>query len=231
MPLREEHAVQPHASGGVAVGGGLRGDADQLVAGGGLGRLLVGVVPVDEIPGRPGGAGAGRAVEIKHALDLELAVGPARHIVCGHAEDRADQSAAARDDRVGRGQGQGLARLHVVLHFVPPSSKRRRHYAPAFFCIPRQSIALAPKSRRALISTPSTSNPWRVSMYTPSWPSRYAYSIVSIWSGEANRYQAVVLLASSRGSAIGIRARMYSGTTFADCAGARFAATSWNAVN
>ena len=35
---------------------------------------------------------------------------------------------------------------------------------PAFLKRPRQSIALAPKSSRALISTPSTSKPMRVSM-------------------------------------------------------------------
>ena len=34
--------------------------------------------------------------------------------------------------------------------------------------------------------------------------------------------------ASRRGSAIGVNARMYSGTTFEDCAGARFEATNWN---
>ena len=35
---------------------------------------------------------------------------------------------------------------------------------PTFLKTPRQSIALAPKSSRALISTPSTSKPMRVSM-------------------------------------------------------------------
>jgi hypothetical protein len=40
--------------------------------------------------------------------------------------------------------------------------------------------------------------------------------MVSIWSADASRYHAVELDASSRGSAIGVNARRYSGTRFAD---------------
>jgi hypothetical protein len=54
---------------------------------------------------------------------------------------------------------------------------------------------------------------------------------VSIWAGEAARYQAVSLAASSRGSLMGLSVRIDCGTTLAVAAGTRFCATSCSAFS
>ena len=55
--------------------------------------------------------------------------------------------------------------------------------------------------------------------------------MVSIWFGLAARYQAVSLIASSRGSLIGASVRIDCGTTLDVAAGTRFWATSCSAFS
>src|SRR5690606_2134150 len=105
---------------------------------------------------------------------------------------------SVRGDRLhrrGRGRAGGQAQA------VPGNGDG---VPPAFLNRPRQSMALAPNTCRHLTCTPSTSKPCLVSVNTPSWPSRYAYSIVSIVLGSAAPNQVLSLASSRRGSLIEI---------------------------
>src|SRR3546814_8148259 len=88
-------AVEPHAHGGRAADLGLGRDADQVVAGRGLGAALVGVVPVDLLA-LVDGVGA-EARQIEHATRLEIAAGTAGERDDRDAEPRADERTAAGD--------------------------------------------------------------------------------------------------------------------------------------
>src|SRR5512147_688290 len=70
---------------------------------------------------------------------------------------------AGGDGKSGR-LGSGEAALHQGRRPLAAAGVNAYGAMPAFLKRPRQSIALAPKSSRALISTPSTSKPMRVSM-------------------------------------------------------------------
>src|SRR5512144_2982446 len=69
-----------------------------------------------------------------------------------------------RGDGKPGGVGGGKAALRQGWRPLAAAEPKAYGATPAFLKRPLQSIALAPKSSRALISTPSTSKPMRVSM-------------------------------------------------------------------
>src|SRR6266511_4754604 len=109
--------------------------------------------PAAEDPQPPAGACAG---------DLPRSLQPRLGAVRGAGQ--APSRLIARRDGEPGSLGGGEAKLRQGRRSLAAAEPKAYGATPAFLKRPRQSIALAPKSSRALISTPSTSKPMRVSM-------------------------------------------------------------------
>src|SRR5690606_33033304 len=106
-----------------ATGDGFGRNADERVGGGGLRRFFVGVVPVDLVARGPRLRGDLLQIEDADKRRLDgLAEGSATR---RHAKYGADEQAVAGNDRIGRGQGDGVAGLDVVLHGLDPLGKTK----------------------------------------------------------------------------------------------------------
>src|SRR5262249_59758325 len=104
----------------------------------------------------------------------------------------------------------------IVRHH--PLRPGRRYDADGVFTSPRQSMAAAPKSSRALYSMPSMSHDTCESSVGPpsGAPSRVAVSIVSIWLGDAAKYHEESAI---RGSTTTFSVLKYCGITPAGAVG------------